>query len=97
MSPGWILIIGWLIVTGFVGFTLMGIDKARTQDGSWRIPEKVFFRLAFVGGAFGIVAGSSAFHHKTLKPSFIAVVLFAATFWLVILLGLLKLFGPPLA
>jgi uncharacterized membrane protein YsdA (DUF1294 family) len=78
MNLVWELILGWLTISGFVGFILMGNDKARAQDGSWRIPERVFFRLAIVGGAFGIVAGSSVFHHKTLKDSFNEVVLIVA-------------------
>jgi uncharacterized membrane protein YsdA (DUF1294 family) len=74
----------------------MGIDKARARNHSRRIPERVFFRLALVGGVFGIVAGSSVFHHKTLKSSFIGVVLIIAVIWVVVLIGLLKLLGPPI-
>jgi uncharacterized membrane protein YsdA (DUF1294 family) len=73
----------------------MGIDKARAQDWSWRVPESIFFRLAMVGGVFGIVAGSSVFHHKTVKGSFIGIILIIAVFWVVALVGLLKLLGPP--
>jgi uncharacterized membrane protein YsdA (DUF1294 family) len=46
-----------------------------------RIPERVFFRLAKVGGAFGILLGSGVFHHKTRKDSFIEVVLLVAVVW----------------
>lgn len=95
MTPIWTLILGWLAVCGFIGFVLMGIDKARAQDGSWRIPERILIRLALVGGVFGIVAGSSLFHHKTLKGSFIGVILVIAVIWVVALVGLLKLLGPP--
>jgi len=95
LSLAWTLIIGWLVISGFVGFILMGIDKARAQDRSWRIPERTLFRLAAVGGVFGIIAGSSIFHHKTLKGSFIGVVLIIAILWIVALLVLLKLLGQP--
>jgi uncharacterized membrane protein YsdA (DUF1294 family) len=74
----------------------MGIDKARARDRSWRIPERVLFRLGAVGGVFGIIAGSGVFHHKTLKGSFIGVILIIAVVWIVALLGLLRLLGPPL-
>jgi uncharacterized membrane protein YsdA (DUF1294 family) len=73
----------------------MGIDKTRAQDRAWRVPERVLFRLAAVGGAFGIIVGSSIFHHKTLKGSFIGVVLIIAVVWIVALLGLLRLLGSP--
>jgi uncharacterized membrane protein YsdA (DUF1294 family) len=96
MSLAWALIIAWLVLAGLVGFSLMGIDKARAQNGSWRIPERVFFRLALVGGAFGIVLGSSVFHHKTLKDSFIEVVLLIAIAWVAVLFGLQRLLGPPI-
>jgi uncharacterized membrane protein YsdA (DUF1294 family) len=96
MNLVWELTLGWLITSGFVGFILMGIDKARAQDGSWRIPEGIFYRLAIAGGAFGILAGSSVFHHKTLKISFIGVILLAAAAWVVVLFGLLELLGAPL-
>jgi uncharacterized membrane protein YsdA (DUF1294 family) len=96
LSPVWTLIIDWLVISGLIGFVLMGIDKARARDGSWRIPERIFFRLALVGGVFGIVAGNSLFHHKTLKSSFIGVILIMAMMWILALVGLLKLLGPPI-
>ncbi len=96
MNPLWTAVIGWLVLSGFVGFLMMGIDKARAQDGSWRIPEKTFFRLAMIGGALGMLAGSSVFHHKTLKDSFLEIVLVIGVGWVIVLLGLERLLGPPL-
>jgi uncharacterized membrane protein YsdA (DUF1294 family) len=96
MNLVWELTLGWLVIFGFLGFILMGIDKARAQGGSWRIPERTFYRLAVAGGAFGILAGSSVFHHKTLKVSFIIAILLIAMVWAVALFGLLELFGAPL-
>jgi len=96
LGPVWELIVGWLVISGFIGFVLMGIDKARALDGSWRIPERAYFRLALVGGVFGIVAGSSLFHHKTVKHSFVAVILIIAIMWMMALVGLVKLLGPPI-
>jgi uncharacterized membrane protein YsdA (DUF1294 family) len=97
MSPEWTLILVWLALTCFIGFILMGIDKARAQDGSWRVPERFFFRLALIGGAFGVILGSSAFHHKTLKDSFLEAILLIAIAWVAVLLGLERLLGPPTA
>lgn len=73
----------------------MGIDKVRAQDRSRRIRESVFFRLAAIGGVFGILLGSGFFHHKTLKGSFIGIILFIAVVWVFILLALQGLFGTP--
>ena len=93
MLVPWELVTGWVFTTGFIGFTLMGIDKARARDRGRRIPEIWFFCLAFLGGSFGIIAGGSLFHHKTLKASFMAVVLTAAAVWVAILVGLFRTLG----
>ena len=82
-------------MTGLVEFLLMGIDKARAQDGSRRIPEKTFFKLAIIGGAFGMLAGSSVFHHKTRKASFIGITVVMAVGWVIVLVGLEALLGAP--
>ena len=49
----------------FVGFALMGMDKHRTRTRQWRIPEKVLFGAALLGGSVGAWAGMYVFHHKT--------------------------------
>ena len=95
MSPVWFLLLVWVVVSGLGGFFLMGIDKARAIDGSRRIPEATFFTLALLGGAFGILLGSSVFHHKTLKPSFLGIIILSAVIWLGILFLFLRTFGPP--
>ncbi len=95
MNTDWTLLLLWVFISGFTGFILMGIDKARAEAGDWRIPERAFFSLGVLGGAFGIVAGSSFFHHKTLKTSFMAVVLLEAVLWVGILVELERLLGSP--
>jgi uncharacterized membrane protein YsdA (DUF1294 family) len=91
----WLAIGGWFAVSCLAGFFLMGIDKSRANYGEWRISERVLLEIALIGGAFGIVAGSMMFHHKTLKFSFVDVAYVAAIAWLATLLGLLRLLGPP--
>ena len=71
----------------------MGFDKQRAREGGWRIPERTFFILALVGGAFGILLGSAAFHHKNRKGSFIGIVVICAALWLGGLLELARLVG----
>ena len=55
----------YIIIMNLVGFTLMGIDKHRARTRQWRIPEKVLFGAALLGGILGAWAGMYAFHHKT--------------------------------
>ena len=49
---------------------VMGADKAAAKRKRRRVPERVLFGLAVVGGALGGTLGMIAFHHKTRKPLF---------------------------
>ena len=55
----------YIIIMNLIGFTLMGIDKHRARTRQWRIPEKVLFGAALLGGSLGAWAGMYAFRHKT--------------------------------
>lgn len=55
----------YIIIMNLVGFTLMGIDKHRARTRQWRIPEKVLFGAALLGGSLGAWVGMYAFRHKT--------------------------------
>lgn len=48
-----------------LGFSLMGIDKARAIRGAWRISEATLFTVALAGGALGATLGMRLFRHKT--------------------------------
>lgn len=96
LDPLWTLTIIWLIGTGLVGFFTMGIDKSRARNHSRRIPEIFFFELAFLGGVFGILLGSSVLRHKSRKVSFLGVIFLAAIIWVAILIGLERMLGSPL-
>ncbi len=95
MNPGWLLVLGWLALTSLAGFLLMGIDKSRAIRRERRVRERTFYKLAAVGGAFGIVVATGIFHHKTAKDSFTDVAYVAAIAWVVILIVLADLMGPP--
>lgn len=43
----------------------MGVDKYKAKKRLWRIPEKMFFIVAVLGGALGVYAGMLFFRHKT--------------------------------
>ena len=55
----------YLIFMNLIGFALMGVDKQRARRRDWRIPEKVLFGAALLGGSVGAWAGMYLFHHKT--------------------------------
>lgn len=55
----------YLIFMNLIGFGLMGVDKQRARRRDWRIPEKVLFGAALLGGSVGAWAGIYLFHHKT--------------------------------
>ena len=61
MSP----ILVWCLVWSLAGFLLMGVDKRRARQRQWRVPEKVLFLPALLGGTAGCILGMYAFRHKT--------------------------------
>jgi uncharacterized membrane protein YsdA (DUF1294 family) len=73
------------LLTGAVGFILMGVDKALAVAG-WgdRISERTFHFVAVLGGYWGIILGGVLFHHKTSKRSFWPPVGVAAILWIIL-------------
>jgi uncharacterized membrane protein YsdA (DUF1294 family) len=63
-------IITALAVMNFLAFAAFGIDKARAEQGAWRIKEDTLLQLAFFGGTLGAYAGRAMFRHKTRKQPF---------------------------
>lgn len=63
-------IITALAVMNFLAFAAFGIDKARAEQGAWRIREETLLQLAFFGGTLGAYAGRAVFRHKTRKEPF---------------------------
>ncbi len=53
-----------------VSFAFCAYDKNQAIGGRLRVPERVFFILAFLGGALGIFLGMRLCRHKTQKASF---------------------------
>lgn len=64
----WLLL--WILVWNGIAFVLMGLDKGRAKGQKWRIPEKVLFLSATLGGSIGAMLGMSFFRHKTRHWSF---------------------------
>lgn len=55
----------YLLFMNIVGFSAMGLDKAKAKAGAWRVPEKSLFAFAIFGGGLGVWLGMYAFRHKT--------------------------------
>lgn len=55
----------YLIIINLTGLFVMWEDKRRAKKNLWRIPEKVLFGVALLGGAFGTTYGMYRFRHKT--------------------------------
>ncbi len=61
----------YLLAINVLSFALMGIDKAKARQNTRRIPEKVLFLSAALGGSIGAIAGMFLFRHKTKHLSFV--------------------------
>ena len=55
----------YLILANLVGLVLMGADKSKARRHRWRIPERVLFLSAILGGSLGATGGMWLFRHKT--------------------------------
>lgn len=60
-----IVLLGWIVISSLVTFVVCGVDKFAAQRQKRRVPEKVLFLLAAVGGSIGLYLGMYTFRHKT--------------------------------
>ncbi|MGQ9597534.1 MAG: DUF1294 domain-containing protein [Thermoproteota archaeon] len=74
----------YFLLLNVVGFLLMGFDKLQAVQSKRRVPERWFFLISLVGGAFGVIAGMFIFHHKTSKASFQLLIILALIIFLTI-------------
>ena len=58
------LLIG-LAAINILALLLMAVDKALAKKQTRRIPERILFLSAFLGGSVGAILGMWTFHHKT--------------------------------
>lgn len=63
-------IIAILVLLNVISFGAFFLDKQKAVQGKWRIPEKVLFLLAGIGGAAGALLAMKLFRHKTRHPKF---------------------------
>lgn len=55
----------YLLAVNVLSLVLMAQDKSRARRGRRRIPERVLFLAAILGGSVGGIAGMYLFRHKT--------------------------------
>ena len=78
----------YLLIINAVSFLLMLTDKIKAKKNKWRIPEKVLFLVAILGGSVGSLLGMYLFRHKTKHFSFLLgmPLIFAAQILIVVLI-----------
>lgn len=64
-------VIGYLTIINAIAFALMLTDKANARKKLWRIPERVLFAAALLGGSVGSLLGMYLARHKTKHPQFV--------------------------
>ena len=64
------------LILNFVAFIVYAVDKWKAQRGAWRIPESTLLTVAAIA-PWGSLAGMYYFRHKTKKPKFKLVWVFA--------------------
>ncbi len=91
------LVASYAIGVNVASLIVMGLDKSLSASGSLRVPEKVLFALAVLGGGVGILLGMHVFRHKTRKVAFqcFLMLIFMAQFFLASKLGI-ELRNSPL-
>ena len=65
------------IILNVVAFIVYGVDKRKAQNNAWRISESTLLTIAAIA-PWGSLIGMYTFRHKTQKPKFKLVWLFAA-------------------
>jgi len=63
-------------VLNLIAFAMYGIDKYKAVKDKWRTPEKTLIGIAVIA-PWGAAVGMNVFHHKTRKPKFKLVYVFA--------------------
>lgn len=59
------ILLGYILIMSIVAFSVCGADKFAAQRQKRRVPEKVLFLLAAIGGSLGLYLGMFTFRHKT--------------------------------
>lgn len=64
------VLVWYLLAMNLAGAWLMHFDKRHAREGLRRVPERMLFAVALLGGSAGTILGMLLFRHKTRKRSF---------------------------
>jgi len=64
------IILIYLLVINIVTFFVYAIDKSKSINHKWRVPEYVLLWLAILGGSIGALTAMKLFRHKTRHVKF---------------------------
>lgn len=60
----------YYLIINLIVFVIMFLDKKRAVQNKWRVSEKIFFILSFLGGFLGEITAMYTLHHKNKKLKF---------------------------
>lgn len=60
----------YLVIINLFAIYIMRTDKNKARQSIYRIPERVFFVIAVLGGSVGLLFGMYRYRHKTRKLGF---------------------------
>ena len=60
----------YILIMNVIGFCLMGLDKHRARTRQWRVPEKILFGAALLGGSAGAWAGMYGLNHYMCRYTY---------------------------
>ncbi len=86
-----VMIYVYLLFINLAGFILIAIDKKRAVKKRYRIPEKIIFVFALLGGGIGIYFSMFKYRHKTLHKRFTIGIPIIILIQFVVLLKVLQL------
>ena len=69
----------YLAVINLIAFIMYALDKAKSRQDAWRIPEKRLIGVAFLGGSLGALLGMQLLRHQTLHTKFVVTIPLALT------------------
>ncbi|MBQ6536174.1 MAG: DUF1294 domain-containing protein [Firmicutes bacterium] len=85
------LIIGCILTSNIISFTVFGLDKLFAKGHRRRVPEATLLLLALLYGAAGELLAMILFRHKTLHKKFS----WGLPLILLLQIGALVYFGLP--
>ncbi len=65
------IIFVYFLIINLAGFFLVLVDKRKSIEGKWRIPEREFFIFTILGAGLGEYISMFLFRHKTKHWSFL--------------------------